>query len=67
MEFGFIPEAYKELEKNDMNKRQEKTLYNLERRLNEEFGSEFHFRVTKGRNDEDINRVLGISRSFNSH
>lgn len=54
MEYKFIPETFKELEKNDMNKNQSKTLENLERRLNEEFGSEFHFRVTKGRNDEDI-------------
>jgi hypothetical protein len=51
MEFKFIPEQFKALEKDDLDKNQEKTLENLERRLNEEFGNELHFRVTKGRND----------------
>jgi hypothetical protein len=54
MEYKFISETFKDLEKNDMNKNQSKTLENLERRLNEEFGSEFNFSVSKGRNDKDI-------------
>jgi hypothetical protein len=54
MEYKFIPEQLKALEKEDMDKNMNNTLENLEKRLNEEFGSEFSFRVSKGRNDKDI-------------